>query len=133
MDDKDRIVKVSVAKAEAGIGVIFGWAVVCRKDGQDYVDDQDDFVTEKAMLNASVAFMESNRVGKTSHTGPQSGTIVFGMPLTEEIAKSLGISCAKSGLVVGFKPSDPGVLAKFADGTYNGFSIGGWVKEARTD
>jgi hypothetical protein len=50
--------------------------------------------------------------------------VVFGFPLTEEIAKSLAIESRAHGLLIAMRPS-PDVLAKFKDGTYTGFSIGG--------
>ena len=128
MEKKQRF---EIAKADPGIGVIFGWACVSKVDGADYEDSQGDVITEAAILKASAEFMEMSRAGKVAHNGPVAGKIVFALPLTEDIAKALDITCRKSGLVIGFKPTDPAVLDKFAKGEYAGFSVGGWVKESR--
>jgi hypothetical protein len=52
------------------------------------------------------------------------GGVVFSFPLTEDIAKSLGIACDRTGWLVALRPS-AAVLAKFESGEYRGFSIGG--------
>ena len=44
--------------------------------------------------------------------------------LETEIAKSLGITTERTGLLLAYRPA-PEVLAKFKDGTYTGFSIEG--------
>ena len=56
--------------------------------------------------------------------GDDTGTYYFMFPLTEDIAKALEIETKRTGLLVAYKP-EPEVLAKFADGTYTGFSMEG--------
>ena len=111
-------------------GMVFGFAIVCTIDGEPYIDLQKDHIPDEAMLDASVDFAKSARIAGDMHLKDQDGnkiedgTVAFLFPLTEDIAKSMGIESSRTGLMVGLKPSE-GTLAKFMDGTYTGFSIGG--------
>lgn len=116
--------KAHVVKVDADLGLVFGFAIVCKRNGERYFDLQDDHITEKAMLEAATDFMMHSRVSKDMHVGDQDGTIVFSFPMTSEIAKALDIETKQTGLLVAMKPS-PEVLAKFKNGDYTGFSIGG--------
>ena len=49
---------------------------------------------------------------------------MFAFPLTSDIAKAMGITTTRTGLMVAAKFA-PDVLAKFKSGEYTGFSIGG--------
>lgn len=125
-----------IAKVDESLGVVFGWAVICKVNGEDYYDWNVDHagshkgklvpenVTEDAMLKASVGFMESGGAGNEMHEGADVGKFLFAFPLTTDIAKAMGIECAKSGLMVGYQ-APPAVLAKFKSGEYSGFSIEG--------
>jgi len=115
--------KAQVVKVDADLGLVFGFAVVCKRDGERYFDLQDDHITEKAMLEAATDFMIHSRVSKDMHDSAD-GTVVFAFPLTSDIAKSLKIETEQTGLLIAMKPS-PEVFGKFKDGTYTGFSIGG--------
>ena len=106
------------------LGIVLGWAIVCKEDGRDYWDVQRNHIPEDAMFEAAADFMEHSRVGNEMHAGPDKGTYVFAFPLTTEIAKAMGIVTKKTGLMIGYKPP-PDVLAKFACGDYTGFSIEG--------
>lgn len=123
-----RVIKVNLQH-----GIVFGWAIVCKIDGEDYYDlniDADgeivpENVTENAMLASAVQFAgETHRPGNEMHAGPDSGTFDFLFPVTTDIADALEMKTRKTGLLVGYKPT-PEVLAKFANGTYTGFSIEG--------
>lgn len=112
-------------KVSRELGVIFGWALTSKIGGQDHFDKHGDNVTDEAILEAAVEFMAGDRVAKEMHTGTRKGQVIFALPLTDELKKSFGITCDKSGLIVGIKPDDPKVLDKFLSGEYRGFSIGG--------
>lgn len=115
----------AVTKVDANLGLVLGWAIVSKVDGQPYFDLQGDHIPEDAMLKAATDFMLSARTAKAMHAGGERGTIVFAWPMTEEIAKAYGIDTGgKFGLMIAAK-YDADVMAKFADGTYTGFSIGG--------
>lgn len=118
--------RTRIAKVDDTLGLVFGWAIVCTEDGEDYVDTQSDHIPEDAMMKAATDFALNSRVAKDMHSGDQIGDIVFMFPLTGDVAKSMGIECNKTGLMIAMKPS-AGVLAKFKSGEYTGFSIGGKV------
>lgn len=113
-------------KADQRLGIVFGWAIVCKEDGEDYFDTQGDHIPEDAMLKATAEFMAGKRTMKVMHKGRKRGTVLFAFPMTTDIAKALGIESDKSGLLIGVKPDDKSVLDKFASGEFTGFSIGGY-------
>jgi len=117
-------VRAEVLKVDDTLGLVMGYAIVCKEGGEDYYDLQGDHIPEDAMLKASLDFMENSQVAKEMHTGERTGTIVFAWPLTTEVAKSFGMTVEKTGLLIAVRP-DPDMLAKFKDGTLTGFSIGG--------
>lgn len=113
-----------VCKVDESLGLVFGYAIVCEKDGSPYHDKQGDHIPEADMLEKSLDFMLHSRAADEMHDCAETGTVPFAFPLTGEIAKQLGISSNRTGLLIGMKPA-PEVFAKFADGTYTQFSIGG--------
>jgi hypothetical protein len=120
----NEILKAAVCKVDDDLGLVFGFAIVCKRDGADYFDLQDDHIPESTMLEAATDFMLHSRVAKDMHGGDEVGSIVFAFPLTTEIAKALEITTKQTGLLIAMKPSAD-VLSKYRDGTYAGFSIGG--------
>lgn len=114
-----------VQKVDDNLGLVMGWAIVCKENGIDHYDLQNDHIPEDAMLKASLDFMENSQVAKEMHAGEKVGSVVFAFPLTEEIAKSFGILSHKSGLMIAMKPESDDMLEKFRDGSFTGFSIGG--------
>lgn len=76
------------------------------------------------MLKAATDFALNSRASKDMHKGESVQTAVFNFPMTEEIAKALGIAIDKSGWLIALKPT-PEILAKYKSGEYTGFSIGG--------
>lgn len=123
---------VVVQKVDRDLGIVFGYAIVCKIDGEDYYDTQGDHITEQAMLEATADFMEGERVAKVMHEGGQAGQVVYGYPITTEIAKALDFDVKKTGFIVGMKPDSEEVLNKFATGEFRGFSIGGRRVEEET-
>lgn len=124
-EDSDFDVAAEVCKVDNELGLVIGYGIVCKNGDEPYYDLQGDHIPEDAMLEAACEFMQSARVAKEMHVGDGKGTIVFAWPMTTEIAKALGITVAKTGLLIGMKPDDPAMLAKFKSGEYTGFSIGG--------
>lgn len=133
-----QLIKVNeVLSVDDEHGVVIGWAIVSKLDGEPYYDlniDRDgphagekvpEHITEDAMFKAAAeAVSDGLLAGNVMHEGPDSGHYVFLFPLTTEIAKSLEITTKRTGLLVGYKP-EPAVLEKFKDGTFTGFSIEG--------
>lgn len=112
-------------KVDAGLGIVFGWAIVCKDSGQAYIDVQDDHIPEDTMLSKSAEFMQNSRRAGEMHTRMDAGDIVFAFPMTTEIAKAFNFDThGKTGLIIGAKP-DAAQLAKFISGELKAFSIGG--------
>lgn len=112
-------------KFDSELGLVFGWAIICKKDGQEYFDLHNDHIPEDAMLAAATDFMVSSQVAKEMHSGEPIGNIVFAFPLTEDIAKAFGLHTDQTGLMIAMKPAHEEVLEKYRSGEYTGFSIGG--------
>lgn len=125
-----------IIKVDETLGLIFGFAMISKLDGEPYVDSQNDHITDEAILKSSAEFMSDLRTGCVMHQRDvdgevvESGQILFAFPLTEDIAKSLDIETRRHGLLVGFRPNDPEDLVKARSGEYRGFSIGGSVVES---
>lgn len=115
----------SILKVDESLGLVFGFALICKEDGEDHFDLQGDHIPEQVMLEGAFDFAKNSRVAKEMHEGEQIGDITFMFPLTSDIADSLGIVSKHTGLLIAMKPDSPEVLKKFADGEYTGFSIGG--------
>ena len=114
-----------VLKVDDGLGLVFGWAIISNMDGKAYYDLQSDHIPEDAMLKASTDFMSGARMAKEMHAGDEAGTVLFAFPMTTDIAKAFSVETKTTGLMVAMRPA-PDMLAKFKDGTYTGFSIGGY-------
>lgn len=113
-----------VCKVDRKLGLVFGYAMVCKVDGEAYFDLQDEHIPEDVMLEMAANFMKSGpRLSRDMHE-TDDGTVWFAFPMTSDIAKALDIQVKKTGLIIGMKPSKE-VLEKFASGERTGFSIGG--------
>ena len=115
----------TVCKVDESLGLIFGFAIICKQAGKPYFDLQDDHIPEDAMLRATTKFMQGARPGNEMHR-VDDGMVVFSFPLTTDIAKALDIETPTTGWLIAMKPDDPEILAKAARGEYRGFSIGGF-------
>lgn len=119
--------EATVCKVDSNLGLVFGFAIVCKKDGENYFDTQDDHIPEDSMLKAATEFMENSRLSKDMHRQNDKdgfGSVVFAFPLTSDIAKAMGIETTTTGLMIAMKPPAH-ILGKYQSGEYTGFSIGG--------
>lgn len=114
----------TVTDVNESLGIVFGWGMITKVNGEDYYDTDNQHMTEGAMLKATSSFMEDSRISNDMHTPVDIGLVVHSFPLTDEIAKSMGIFSNINGWMVGVKP-DKDTLAKFASGEYTGFSVEG--------
>jgi len=112
-----------IAKVDDELGLVFGWGIVCKINGEEFYDSQGDHIPEDAMLEAVTDFAKTDRTSGDMHVF-KDGTVVHEFPLTDEIAKAFGITTDRTGWMVAVEPS-PEVLQKFKSGEYTGFSIGG--------
>jgi len=133
-----------ILKVDDSLGLIFGFAMICKErqpDGsfRDFVDSDGDHFEEGGMVEASTEFAKGPRVACDMHKRDddgnpvQDGCVVHTFPLTEEIAKALGIDTPYTGLLASLAPENPETLEKARSGEYTGFSIGGAVIEATTE
>lgn len=120
-------ISTTVCKVDSSLGLVFGWAIICKQDGEEYFDTQGDHIPESAMLEAATDFMLNSRMAKDMHDQENTlpGSVVFAFPLTTEVAKAFNIDADKTGLLIAMKPDDESILNKFQNGEYTGFSIGG--------
>jgi hypothetical protein len=133
MTDETFTINAPFLKVDEGLGLIFGYAIVCKENGEDYYDLGElvdgervqDHITEEAMLESAADFMKNSRVAKEMHTGDQAGDVVFAFPMTSDIAGALDIETPRTGLLVAIRPDSREALAKARRGEYRGFSIGG--------
>lgn len=119
----DSFAYARIAKVSDELGLVFGYAIVCKENGDDYYDSQGDHIPEDAMLAAAADFLENSQTAKAMHEGGQIGS-AWVFPLTTEIAKALDIETPRTGLLIAMKP-DADTFDKFKSGAYTGFSIGG--------
>lgn len=115
-----------VAKVDNSLGLVFGYAIVCMKNGERYFDLQDEHVPEGVMLEMAADFMKNSREARAMHGEDAIGEVVFAFPLTTEVAKALDIEAEQTGLLIGMAPNAES-LKKFDDGEFTGFSIGGYA------
>jgi hypothetical protein len=140
-----RKIDVSVCKVDAKLGLVFGYAIVCKVKNADgefepyfdagSLDEGDgvvysDHIPEDVMLEGVTDFMKSARIAGDMHerNGDDEpiakGTVVHSFPLTEDIAAGLGITAEKTGWLVAMQP-DPEVFKLYQSGERKQFSIGG--------
>lgn len=136
-----RKIECTVCKVDTKLGLVFGFALICKVDGEPYYDtgslDEEtgevirDHVSEEEMLAATTDFMKSARIANEMHTpGDESGMVVHSFPLTTDIAKALDIETATTGWLVAVAP-DAEMLAKFASREFTGFSIEGTAERTK--
>jgi hypothetical protein len=123
--------QAQVIKVSDELGLVFGFAIVCKQNGEDYFDIQGDHIPEDSMLKAATDFMLNSRMAGNMHERDDdgnpvpSGQVVFAFPLTTEVAKALDIETSQTGLMIAMKPDSSEILEKYRKGEYTGFSIGG--------
>lgn len=126
----DTLSTSEILKVDETLGLVFGFAIVCKDGGEDHYDLQGHHIPEDVMVDAATDFALNSRMAKDMHGqrergDEQTGSVAFMFPLTAETAKAFGLGTPpKTGLMIAMKP-DAALLAKFASGEYTGFSIGG--------
>jgi cation transport regulator ChaB len=103
----------------------FGWAYVSTVKGEISLDHSEEFIRPDQIAKAATNFMLSLRTAKAMHSGGKIGEVVHSMPLTNEIAKALGIQSDREGWLVAIKVYDDQVWQDVKSGKLAAFSIGG--------
>lgn len=113
-----------VMKAVESRRMVYGWASVVTKDGQAVEDRQGD-VMDIDNLRDNVHDFMASRVGKTMHTGKETGEIVDSFVIDAEVAAAFGVNFGCEGWMVGYKVKDDAVWKRVQSGELRAFSIGG--------
>ena len=117
---------INVTKVDRDLGLVFGWAMISKVDGEPYFDLQGDHIPDQTVLESSADFMARSRAAKVMHNGDQRGAVLFAFPMIEDVAKGYGIDTGgQYGLMIA-AVFDPEVLKGFRDEEFTGFSIGGF-------
>jgi len=103
----------------------FGWAYVSTVNNEISLDHSGEFIRPDQIAKAATNFMLSMRTAKRMHSGESIGEVVHSMPLTNDIAKALGIQSDREGWVVAVKIYDDQVWQDVKSGKLAAFSIGG--------
>ena len=122
---EDFEVRAKVQKVDDSMGLVFGWAIVCKEDGEPYFDTQGDHIPERTATEAFLDFMDNSARLDVQHEGADVGTVVSWWPNTEDVQKAFDIECDRTGILVMVRPDDDETLGKFRSGELSGFSIGG--------
>jgi hypothetical protein len=124
----------AVIKVDEEQHMVYGWASVVTEKGQPVIDLQDDVIMPDTMAKAATEFMLDVRKALVMHARNPSGGIdddmikgivVHSLPLTVDLAKSLGIHTEREGWIVGMKIQDPTTWQLVKEGKLKAFSIGG--------
>jgi hypothetical protein len=122
------MMKADVIEFSEDQRIVWGWGSVTTVKGKDLVDIQNDVIESEELVRATSEFMEDVRTAKAMHDGNAVGTVLHSLPLTYELAETLGLQTEKEGWIVGVKINDDGVWARVKSGELGAFSIGGTAK-----
>lgn len=113
-------------KGDDALGIIYGYAMITKANGEAFVDSQGDHIPDQAMLEASADFMENtSRTLGLEHKADEGGKVIFAFPMTDAIKKAFDITTPVNGLIIGIKPKNQETYEAFKANKLTGFSIGG--------
>jgi hypothetical protein len=116
---------VKIIKMDDEQRVVWGWASVATEGGEAVYDVHGDHIPMSELTKASIDFMENVRVGKSLHQGDQVSSVIGCLPLSQELAKALGIESSREGLIMGFRVHDDATWDLIKSGELPALSIGG--------
>lgn len=120
------IFKGELDKVDAVRKIAYGFAYVCKKDGETVVDHSGQTWDIAEVEKTAHQFVCDCRVGGESHITKGGATLVESVVFTKELQKALGIDLGLEGWLVGFKITDEALLEKVQKGELSMFSIGGF-------
>lgn len=118
-------VEGQILKRDEEERLVYGWAYVSTLNGEISLDHSGEFIKPNQLAKAATNFMLSMRTAKRMHSGGKIGEVVHSMPLTNDIAKALGIQSDREGWLVAIKVYDDEVWQDVKSGKLAAFSIGG--------
>lgn len=125
MTKSDVKIEGKILKQDSEERLVYGWAYVSTNKGEISLDHSGEFVRPDQIAKAATNFMLSMRTAKRMHSGGKIGEVVHSMPLTNDIAKALGIQSDREGWLVAIKVYDDQVWQDVKSGKLAAFSIGG--------
>lgn len=120
-----KTLQVDVVKFDNEQQLVYGWAYVTKENGEVVYDHSGEWMKSSTLEKAATEFMLTHRIGKTMHSGEKVSDVVHSLPLTDELAKSLGIQSNREGWILAMKVNDPIVWKAVKSGALPAFSIGG--------
>ncbi|MDE2096231.1 MAG: hypothetical protein KGL39_03230 [Patescibacteria group bacterium] len=132
-------IKSEIIKDLAGVpldkGLVYGFASVIEKDGEQVVDHQGDRISEDELLKAAHDYIANSRQGGVLHDqyGHKIGHVVESVVFTKDLQKALGIDLKKTAWLIGYQIVDPKVRLLVKSGVLKSFSIGGRGKRVPVD
>ena len=118
-------IRGTVFKRDDEKQLVYGWASVIEKGGEQLIDLHGEVIEEEDLLKAAHKFMTDFREGKVMHKGEQVGEVVESIVFTKDIQEALGIDLGMVGWFIGYQVHDPSVWKKVKSGELPMFSIGG--------
>jgi hypothetical protein len=117
----------NVAKLDATLGVVFGYAVASTVDGgqSPHIDLQGDAVLGgDELIKVALGFAEAGAESDVMHDCIKDGWVPFVMPLNAETKKAFKLEGDVEGIAIGMKPSAE-TFKRFQSGELGAFSIYG--------
>lgn len=118
-------IKADILKQDDEQRLVYGWAYVSTVKGEISLDHSQEYIRPDELVKAATKFMMDVRVAKAMHQGDQVGEVVHSLPITKEVASSLGIETDREGWVLAMKIHDDKVWDMIKSGKLSAFSIGG--------
>ena len=132
------MVNINLAFTKAGAldedqRMVWGWASVSAIKSALILDTQNDVIENFDLMKMATDFMIDVRTSKRMHKGDAVGLVVHSLPLTDELAKSLGVTSDQEGWIVGVKIYDDETWKMVKSGELTAFSIGGRAERVPLD
>ena len=126
MPEVQTLLEGQISKLDHERRLVFGWASVVTKDGEDVVDGQGDVIDLESLEDATYEYVLTSREADEMHVVTEGvGKLVESVMLTNDKMEAMGVTGPQEGLWVGYKIQDEGAWQKVKDGTYPMFSIRG--------
>jgi hypothetical protein len=120
---------VDIAKVDKMQHIVFGWGSVTSVNGVEYIDKQEDIITELELESAVYDFMKSPMHDEMHESLVPTSVFVESIIVTDEKLSVMfpeqPLPIGKRGWWVGIKINNEGIFAKHLSGEYTGFSITG--------
>ncbi len=121
-----------IVKVDEEQGRVFGWAYVFSKNGEQVEDHSGDIIdtpeSRAALEDAYIGYVKDHRTGDLDHETFNVSKLIMSAFMTDDLAKSLGMTTEKEGIMVGYefnRDTPEGLKAWETAKTRGAFSIVG--------